>query len=184
MNRLKLYAGIILVFILGALTGSLGTGIYFKHRIEKFGPPGPSARKAFLMKKFSGELNLTEAQQVEIKKILDQLDTKIYDIMRKNRPEIEKIMDDSIVLMKDKLNNEQKQKLDELHKKMKEYWRRKDRWFGPPSGWFHQLVVKDLDGDNKKEIIVIIGDKLHVITTGGTEMSGFPVGLMPPSAKE
>ena len=64
MTRWKLITGIALVFILGALAGSIGTGFYFKHRY----PPritDPEARKAFILEKFSKELNLTRDQKLK-----------------------------------------------------------------------------------------------------------------------
>ena len=36
MNRLKLVIGVTLVFLAGALAGSLGTGIYLRHKMEAF----------------------------------------------------------------------------------------------------------------------------------------------------
>ena len=119
MNRLKVWAGIVLVFLLGALAGSLGTGIYFKHRIERFAKGGRPPIKMILMKKLSHEIDLTETQRVEIEEILDQLEIKLLDLRRKHRPELAKLFDHSFEAIREKLNSEQKKRLDEIREELR-----------------------------------------------------------------
>ena len=123
MNKIKLTAGVILVFLVGALAGALGTGIYFKQRIGRFadgGPPVP-VRVQTLLKKFSDELDLTDVQRTELEKILLESQEKILALGRKIFPEIEEINEQSFASIKDKLNSEQKEKLDIIHQKMKRF---------------------------------------------------------------
>ena len=131
MNRLKLWTGIILIFILGALAGSLATGSLVKNRIVKFRERGPEARKTFLIEKLNRELNLTETQQVKIKQIMDQTHEKLSQLREKHRPEFHKIREQSFELMKKELNEEQKQKLDEIRKKFKKRIKRFKKRGGP-----------------------------------------------------
>lgn len=121
MNKIKLFIGVVLVLLVGALLGSLGTGIYLKHRMIRFEPGGspPHMRKAFIVKRLSGELDLTEAQRIEIEKIVGQSEAKILAVRRQYLPEIKKIVDQSFVLMKDKLDANQQEKLKELHDRLK-----------------------------------------------------------------
>ncbi len=119
MNKLKVWAGIVLVFLLGALAGSLSTGIYFKHRIERFSKGERLPIKVVLMKKLSHELDLTESQRVEIEGILDQLQAKLLDLRRKHRPEFEKVFDHSFGSIREKLNSEQKKRLDEIREELR-----------------------------------------------------------------
>ena len=131
MKKLKLGVGILLVFILGALTGSLGTKIYFKHRIGQLVKTGaPPIMTHFLMRKLSHELDLTETQQREIEKIVDQSALELQDFRRKCQPELEKIIDRSFGLIKEKLDDEQKKRLEELHEKLINL--RAHRHRGPP----------------------------------------------------
>ena len=122
MHKLKLALGLILVFLVGALAGSLGTGMYIGHRIEKFAASGPRhpARTASLMKRLSNELDLTDAQRAEVEKIVEEYQEKIFAVRRKYLPDIEEITDESFALMKAKLNPYQKEKLEELHEKLKD----------------------------------------------------------------
>jgi len=120
MNKLKLAVGVILVFLVGALAGSLGTGVYLRHRMEKFTADGPGrpSRTAFLMERLSNELDLSDAQRAEVEKIVEEYQEKIFAVRRKFLPEIKKITDQSLALIRDKLNNEQQQKMDKLHEKL------------------------------------------------------------------
>lgn len=118
----KLTVGVILVFLVGALAGSLGTGLYLKHRMEHFaaGRPPHHIRKDLLMKRLSHELNLTEEQRTEIEKIVTESETEISAIRRKYLPEIKEITDQSFALMKEQLNPDQREKLEELHEQLKD----------------------------------------------------------------
>ncbi len=120
MNKLKLAAGIILVLLVGALAGSLVSGIYHKKRLERFtsrGPP-PHLRKVFV-KRLSEKLDLTGEQRTEIEKIVKESQVKIFAIRRKYLPEIREISDQSFALIEEKLNSEQKKELWALYEKLK-----------------------------------------------------------------
>lgn len=120
MNKLKLATGVALVLLVGALVGSLGTMIYFKHRMDRFsqGGPPPRAMTALMMRRLSGELDLTDAQQAEVRKIIASLQENISSVRRKTLPEMEAINDKSFASIRDLLNAEQKQKLDTLYRKI------------------------------------------------------------------
>ena len=120
MNKLKLVAGVILIFLVGALTGALGTGIYFKNRMERFsaGGPPPRLRKVLVMKRLSKELDLTEQQRHAFEKIVEESEVKILALRRQYLPEIKAIMDRSFELMKDKLNSKQQKRLEELKERL------------------------------------------------------------------
>ena len=143
MNRIKLAIGIILLLLLGAVAGSVGTGIYIRHRIEHIAP-GKPPKAHFLLRKLSRELDLTEAQQVEIRKILEESHTEISDLRRKFLPEIKEITDQSFALIKEKLNEEQKQKLDKLHGKLKR-WRKRGHFPPPPIKKSPEQVFSDIN---------------------------------------
>lgn len=114
MTGWKLITGIALVFILGALAGSIGTGFYLKHRY----PPritNPEARKAFIMEKLSKELSLTQDQKAKIGEIVGQFEEKRRDYLIKRQVEIEKLVDQ----MRKELSSDQQKKYDVLREKFK-----------------------------------------------------------------
>jgi len=130
MKKWKLVTGLALVFAFGLLVGSFGTGVYIKHR---FAPPkrDPSVMRAFLLKKFSQKLDLTEEQKNEFKKLIDQVGDKLEDHFRKTHSEIGKIIDQGSSQMRRVLSSDQQKKFEELIEKFKRHRKPKSK-FGPP----------------------------------------------------
>jgi len=130
MKKWKLVTGLALVFAFGLLVGSFGTGVYIKHR---FAPPkrDHSAMRAFLLKKFSQKLDLTEEQKNEFKAIIDQVGERLEEHFRKTHSEIGKIIEPGFSQMKKMLSPDQQKKFDEVIEKFKRHRDSKNR-FGPP----------------------------------------------------
>jgi hypothetical protein len=129
MKKWKLVTGVILVFLLGGLVGSVGTQLYLKHWSERFWK-NPSARREVFLRRLTKELRLTEAQQKEFKAIIEEVDKKVEQFRRENRAEIRKVLDEGFNQMKQKLDPGQQQKLEELkarHEKHREDGRRRSR---------------------------------------------------------
>jgi hypothetical protein len=118
-KKLKVWAGILLVFFLGALAGSLGTSAYLKHRIERFSRGKRPSIRMVLIKKLDRELDLTDTQRVEVEKILDQLETKLRELRQKHRPDLEEAFAHSFDRIKDRLDQEQKPELDKIRQELR-----------------------------------------------------------------
>lgn len=123
--RWKLISGLLLVFVLGILVGSVGTGFYLKHRLAPL-IKEPRARKAFIMKRLSKKLNLTPDQKTKIEPLVEQMIEKRREYYGKTRPEIKIIMDQGFAQIKKELNEDQKKKLDELREKFQKHRRERD----------------------------------------------------------
>ncbi len=128
MNKLKLWTGIILVFLLGALAGSFGMGMYIKHKFTRLafedneeGPPPPPLTY-FLMRKLEKDLELTDDQTQEIKKIMDDAKEDFHRIRQEYHPEMRAIVERSFERIREKLNPEQRARLDRLHREIEERW--------------------------------------------------------------
>jgi len=67
-SKLKVSVGVLLVFVLGILAGSLGTQAYMKYRVSRFVERGHEARAELFLGRLSHDLDLTETQQTEIRK--------------------------------------------------------------------------------------------------------------------
>lgn len=122
MNKLKLASGVLLVFLVGALAGSLGTGYYYKKRVETFEKGGLPVEQRFqiILGRFSNELDLTNKQRTEFEKIIRESQEKQMNLASQLQPEIKQINDDTFTNIKDKLTDEQKTRLEELIKRMDE----------------------------------------------------------------
>ena len=123
MNRLKLITGVILVFLVGLLTGAVLAGFYYKERIKDFafGGPPESARIRMLLDRFSHDLALTDTQKIEIEKILRNVQDEIFQLGRKTFPQIEELNDKALEQIKAVLNDEQREKFNSFQDKMKRF---------------------------------------------------------------
>ena len=130
MKKWKLVTGLTLVFILGLLVGSFGAGLYMKHH---FIHPrkNPSEMRAFLLKRFSQKLDLTEEQKNEFKAIIDQVGERLEKHFRKTHSEIGEIVEPGFSQMKKVLSPDQQKKFGEVIEKFKRHKDSKNR-FGPP----------------------------------------------------
>jgi len=117
MKRLKAIAGIILIFALGAMTGALGMDMMVKHRIEMFHEKGPRHIGPMFMERIGGRLDLTADQRVAVKKILDNLETRLREIRQTFDPKIKLAFDDAFKQIGDQLTEPQQQKLNVLKEK-------------------------------------------------------------------
>ena len=131
MNRLKLWVGILLLLVLGALVGSLITGMLVKQRVIHFREWKPGAKRAYFVNRLARDLNLTEEQRIKIEEIMGRTHEKLRELREKHRPEFEKIREESFEQMKKELNEEQKQKLDEISQRFQKRFK-KGRRFSPP----------------------------------------------------
>jgi hypothetical protein len=111
MNKWKLITGIALVFILGALVGSIGTRLYFERQYPRLADRRPT--KTFLMERLSKELGLTQEQEGKIEQIVGQIEEKRREYSLQRQVEIEKLIDQ----IKKELNDDQRKKLDTLRAK-------------------------------------------------------------------
>ena len=116
MKKWKLIAGVALVFVLGLLMGSLGARYYHRDWSGRY-LQEPSARKALILKKLNKDLGLSEAQQKEFRTIVEETDKKLEVLGLERRGAVKAILDESFARMKEKLDPEQRKKLDELRAK-------------------------------------------------------------------
>ncbi|MBI9087200.1 MAG: hypothetical protein JEZ11_26635 [Desulfobacterales bacterium] len=123
MNRVKAAIGILSIFILGALTGSLGTGYIMKQHIRDYFH-GPEPPLAVILRKLSHDLDLTANQQEKIRPIVEQARTRMTALKEKFQPEFQAIFDESTGDIKAILTEAQRPKLDRLRERMKHRDRR------------------------------------------------------------
>lgn len=130
----KLMAGVTLVFILGALVGALGTGVYLKHQ-HPFFKRDMGSRKTFIIKKLTRKLDLTNVQKRRIEKIVDQMHMMAEKRFQEHRKEMRKAFEEGFSEMKKELSPAQQKKLDEMIKKIER--RRKEKGRRPHPGSYH-----------------------------------------------
>jgi hypothetical protein len=127
MKTWRLIGGVALVFVLGALAGSMGFHYYDRQRSERFWKD-PAERKARLLNKLTRRLHLNEEQQSQFKVIIDEIDRKIEAMIEENRPR--RVIDEGFARMKERLDPDQRLKLDEMRARHEQ--RMKERRKKPP----------------------------------------------------
>lgn len=126
MKRWKLWLGVLIIFLSGALIGVLGARLYTKHFIERAFSGGPQTKKLMIMRKLERELSLTATQKAEIERIVTQMQSELSELRLRNKPEVEKIFREGFTAIKTKLSPDQQEKLEVV------YQRARKRWNLPP----------------------------------------------------
>ena len=126
MKRLKPIAGILIVFFLGAAAGILSARFYAKFENRRpHHHPRLEERVEFIMKRLSDDLDLSAAQQKEIRPIVASTEKKIQSIKDEYLPTIRALHDASIEEIKTRLNEDQRAELDRIRAEWKR--RREER---------------------------------------------------------
>jgi hypothetical protein len=122
MKLFKAFAGIAAIFILGAMTGVLGTTLVVKHRIEIFHKKGPPSIKPMLMKRITDRIDLTSSQRESVEKILDELQIQLRELRQDFRPKMKGAFDASFERIKELLDDSQKKQIDILLKELPDHF--------------------------------------------------------------
>ncbi len=122
MKQFKAVAGVITIFVLGAMTGVLGTGLVIQHRMESFHEKGPPSIRPMFTKHIVNRLDLTPAQQAEVEKIVDELQAELRIIRRDFHPRIKAAFDDCFERIAKHLTEEQQKKLEIARKQLSKHF--------------------------------------------------------------
>lgn len=106
----KAIVGILLVFILGAVSGSVVTYVVLQNRVEAFRHGGPEAREEQIVKRLSRELGLDSGQQEQVRGIIHETHTAIREMRGQMRPRIEAVLEQGQTRISAVLKPEQREK--------------------------------------------------------------------------
>lgn len=118
MKNIKAVAGVLIIFILGIMTGVLTSGLIMEHRIESFHQKGPPSLKPFFMKKITGSLDLSPSQEKEVEKNITALQERIGEIRREFHPRLRAAFDDCYKEIGNNLDPLQKKRMKQIIKDM------------------------------------------------------------------
>ena len=118
----KLWGGLVVLFIAGALTGIAGTTLYHQYEQEHRWERGPAAKHERIMQRLTHELALTPAQQADIEPMISRTHVEILQLRFAHQPEVEQALTQGMVEIKTKLSVEQQEKLDGLYAKLQRRW--------------------------------------------------------------
>lgn len=122
MSRFTLWSGLIVLFLSGALTGAVGTSLYYQYEEEHRWDKGPAGRQERIMKRLAQELSLGASQLAEIEPIVKRAHLEIVEVRVRHQPDIDRILGHGMEELKTKLSPEQQAKLDGLHAQLQRRW--------------------------------------------------------------
>jgi Spy/CpxP family protein refolding chaperone len=127
VKNLKLWLGLLALFLSGVCVGGLGTWMIAEQRlVSSFAQERPPFH-SFIVRKLARELGLNEVQRREIEKIVYRTEEELRDLSERTRPERDEIMRRSREAMKVGLSPEQQTRLEELHGRMEARRRHRER---------------------------------------------------------
>lgn len=118
----KLWVGLAVLFLAGALTGIAGATLYHQYEQEHRWERGPAAKHDRIMKRLTSELALTPAQQADIEPIVSRTHVEVLQLRFLLQPEVEQALTKGMAEMKTKLSVEQQEELDDLYAKLQRHW--------------------------------------------------------------
>jgi len=118
MKNVKAVAGVLVIFMLGVMTGVLASGLIMEHRIESFHKKGPPPIKPLFMKKIAGSLDLSAGQKKAVEKNITVLQQRLGEIRREFHPRLRSAIDDCYREIEKNLDPRQKKKMAQLIKQM------------------------------------------------------------------
>lgn len=122
MSRTTLWFGLVVLFLAGALTGVVGTSLYYQYEDEHRWDKGPAGRQERIMKRLTQELSLASSQQAEIEPIVKRAHLEILRVRVQHQPDIDRILGLGMDELKAQLSPEQQTKLDRLHAQLQQRW--------------------------------------------------------------
>jgi len=92
MSRVTLWAGLIVIFLAGALIGAVGTSLYYQYEDEQRWERGPAARQERIMNRLTQELALSASQQLELEPIVAHAHLEILRLRVHHQPDVDRIL--------------------------------------------------------------------------------------------
>ncbi len=110
MKSIKPVVGLILVFILGATSGSFVTYMVSQSRLESIISGGPRAREDMLLKRLTRQLDLDSQQREQVTTVIHETHEDMRQIRQRTHPQIEALLTDSQLRISSLLRPEQQEK--------------------------------------------------------------------------
>jgi Spy/CpxP family protein refolding chaperone len=135
MRSWKFKLGIVAVFALGVVVGAVAAGTYLRMRAFDFSYSHPDQAVGHIMKRLDRELNLSDNQRKKIEPIVLDSFTKMRAMRYRLTPEVEALVDQTAMQIKQHLDPEQQRKLDAHNAEVMKRWRMfAGPGVSPPSG--------------------------------------------------
>ena len=120
--KLKVAAGVLVVFLAGMLLGGLGTTGFIFHKMRQFSEGSGTLRHHWLMRRLSRQLDLTEEQKPDVQRILDRSEQEISRLLQDSLAEFTAIMERQKEALATVLTPEQQAIFEENFSRLRRHW--------------------------------------------------------------
>lgn len=110
MKNPKAIFGILLIFILGAVSGALVTHTISHSRFESFVKGGHGAHEEKFVQRLTSKLDLDSRQQEQVRAIVKETHSEITLVRKESRPRIESLLEKGQVRINTVLRPDQQEK--------------------------------------------------------------------------
>lgn len=114
MKKWRIVAGVVVIFLLGSLAGSVFTRIVLRHRIEYVMRGGPRAVSEVVVKRLTRALNLDAAQQSQLVQIVDDARKEVMEVRRQTNPQMKAVLDRAQARVDAMLRPDQREKFHKI----------------------------------------------------------------------
>jgi len=122
VSRVKIIVLFAMIFLLGALAGSVATKWYVQKELTSMVRGDLGARKARIVRRLSRRLHLTPEQRREVERIVGESQRELMALRDQHLQEVRRIFDETEKRIKAQLTPEQQVELERMYSRMKARW--------------------------------------------------------------
>lgn len=122
MTRWKVWVGLAVLFVSGALIGGMTTHCYMQAQFESRWEGGPQAKKQWMMERLTRRLHLNDGQKASLEPLVTQAQEDLFVLRAQQQPQVEAIWTRTLAGIKPVLAADQQHKLDEFRQKLERRW--------------------------------------------------------------
>lgn len=116
--RVKVVAGVLVVFLIGMVIGALGTSLFIARRARQLAEGSNTVRKTWFFRRLDHQLRLTDAQKPAVREVLEQSEEEVRVLLSQSLKEFSDLMLRRNDALKPLLTPEQQEKLDAMSQRM------------------------------------------------------------------
>ena len=125
MKKCRPIIGVVLVFFLGILCGSLATYLLYNFRFESILSSRAQAREEAIVSRLDSKLDLNDRQEEQVRAIVHETQEEIQSVRSQIRPQTEAVIEKAQVKIRAILTSEQVKKYDQMIAAHKEKLRKR-----------------------------------------------------------
>ena len=125
MKKSRPIIGVVLVFSLGILCGSLATHLLYNYRSESILSSRAQAREEAIVSRLDSKLDLNNRQEEQVRAIVHETQEEIQSVRSQIRPQTEAVIEKAQVKIRAILTSEQVKKYDQMIAAHKEKLRKR-----------------------------------------------------------